>query len=529
MRNLTTELKVGLLILSGLGIIVYSSVVVTGWRPGLADTYRLSIHFNNASGLLPGSPVQVAGVKIGQVDEIALEEGQAVVKASIFKRYPVYADATATIKSLGILGDKYIEVRQGSPGQAALQDGDTIVLVLPGSDLDSLVENLSNILNDIRSVTTALRETLGSDAGRQRLDNILDRIAKATADISRITDATNKQIDTILNGLTGFATNLDTMVAENRSGLKQTIDNFAQFSEDLRQLVGRNREALDQIIANLNTFADALGKDTPQITGDLRDILANNKESLNKAITSIDSSFSKLDQTMTNIQSISDKLDKGEGTLGKLINDEQTVDELNSALTGINKFLTDADRIKLDIGGRVEYLTDQGDYKSYVDVRLQPLKDRYYLIQLVDNPRGKVTQRTIAQTVGNTTTTTEETVTEDKFQLSLIIAQRYYDTVIKGGLMENTFGLGVEQYFGKEDDYRIGLDVWDFGNDLGPHVKLTGYWRFFSNAFLVVGGDDLASDNTQLRDAFFGIGLHFNEDSLKPLFSSLPVGTLTGN
>src|SRR3990172_8905754 len=173
MRNLTTELKVGLLILSGLGIIVYSSVVVTGWGPGLSDSVSLSIHFNNAAGLLVGSPVHVAGVKIGQVQEISLEQGQAKVRAAIYKRFTLYADATATIKSLGILGDKYIEVRPGTPSQAQLRDGDTIVLVLPGGDLDSLVENLSDILHDVKSVTSALRDTLGGEAGRDRLDTIL--------------------------------------------------------------------------------------------------------------------------------------------------------------------------------------------------------------------------------------------------------------------------------------------------------------------------------------------------------------------
>lgn len=152
MRILTTELKVGLLILSGIGIIVYSSVVVTGWRPGQSDTYVLTVYFSNASGLLVGSPVQVAGVKIGQVEDIGLEQGQAKVRASIYQRFAIYADATATIKSLGILGDKYIEVRPGTPSQAELRDGDTIVLVLPGSDLDSLIENLSDILHDVKSV-----------------------------------------------------------------------------------------------------------------------------------------------------------------------------------------------------------------------------------------------------------------------------------------------------------------------------------------------------------------------------------------
>jgi len=485
------------------------------------------MYFNNASGLLVGSPVMVAGVKIGQVKDISLAEGQAKVVASIFNRYKLYADATATIKSLGILGDKYIEVRPGTPSQAPLHDGDTIVLVLPGSDLDSLVENLSDILKDVKSVTGALRETLGGEEGRQRLDTILTQIEKATSDISRITDATNRQIDTILSNLNHFTASLDQITSENRKDLKQTIANFASFSEDLKQLTSHNRESLQRIITSLDTFTSALAKDGPPITGDLKQILAENKQSLNHAVTNLDRSFDKLDQTMTHIQSISDKMDKGQGTIGKLLNDDTTVDQLNGALAGLNKFLTDADRIQLDVGGHVEYLVREGAYKSYVDIRLRPLKDRYYLLQLVDNPRGKVTTRTITDTTGATTLTTDETVIENKLQLSLLIGQRYYDTVIKGGLMEDTFGLGIEQYFGATDDYRIGLDVWDFSNKQGPHVKLTAYWRFFSNAFMVVGGDDLASKNTNLRDAFFGIGLHFNEDSLKPLFSSLPVGSLT--
>ena len=528
MRTLTTELKVGLLILAGMGIAVYSSVLVTGWRPGLGDTYPLFIYFDNAAGLLAGSPVQVAGVKIGQVDVITLEEGRAKVQVSIVRRYTVRADATATIKSLGILGDKYVEVSLGTPNQPALQDEETIRFVLPSADLDSLVENLSVILGDVQSVTGALRQTLGGETGRERLDTILEQIVKATGDISRIADATNRQIDAILGNLAGFTGNLDAITAENRAGLKQTIANFAAFSDDLKELSARNRESLEAIIANLDTFSAALAEDGPEITSDLREILSENKRSLNHAITNLDRSFTKLDSTMTNIESISGKIDEGEGTLGRLINDETTVEELNSALAGVNKFLTEADRIKLDLGGHVEYLADQGEFKTYFDVRLQPLKDRYYLLQLVDNPRGKIEDRTVITQTGGMTTTTEQRVIEDEFQISLIIAQRYFDTVLKGGIFENTFGIGVEQWFGSADEYRIGLDVWDFGGDLGPHVKLTGYWRFFSNAFLVVGGDDLASDDPRFRDAFFGIGIHFNEDSLKSLLTSAAIGGVGG-
>lgn len=118
MRNLTTELKVGLLILGGLGLIVSASVVVTGWHPGQGGTYTLYVNFDNVSGLLPRSPVSVAGVKIGQVTSIDLHGGRARIEMQIFKRFGVHTDARATVRSLGVLGDKYVELtldRKASP------------------------------------------------------------------------------------------------------------------------------------------------------------------------------------------------------------------------------------------------------------------------------------------------------------------------------------------------------------------------------------------------------------------------------
>lgn len=530
MKNLTIELKVGLLILTGLLAIVYASVVVTGWRPGIGDTYRVSVYFSNVSGLLAGSPAQIAGVKIGQVESISLEDDKARVVLSIYKSQVLGQDARASIKSLGILGDKYISILPGSAIHTPLQEGDVISLTLPGGDLDSLVDSLGNILSDFEAISASLRNALADERGASRLDGIMEEIANATSDISRITDTTNKQIDTILSNLSKFSVNMERITSENRVSIKETLDNLAAFSGELRNITVKNRDSLESIIVNLDTFTNALAKDGPSITNDLRQVLAENKQSLNNAVVSLERSFDQLDSTMANLESISEKIDEGEGTLGKLVNDETTVEELNEALGGINKFLTDAQQVKLDLGGHTEYLNKQKAYKSYFDIRLQPLKDRYYLIQLVDNPRGKVEKKTTTRsTDGGTPVVVEETVVEETFQMSLIIAQRYYDTVVRGGIMENRFGMGIDQYFGKEDQFSIGMDVWDFSNELGPHVKVTGLWRFYSNAFLVVGGDDLASEDPQFRDAFFGIGIHFNEDNLKTLMSGLPISSLTGN
>jgi phospholipid/cholesterol/gamma-HCH transport system substrate-binding protein len=523
LKNLSTELRVGLLILTGIGIIVYASVVVTGWKPGQGDTTPIVVYFDNVAGLLAGSPVQVAGVKVGQIADIELDGNRAKVTLAIFKRYTVHADGKAAIRSLGILGDKYIELTLGSATSPTLVAGDTIVLVATGSDLDSLVQTLSEILKDVKSVTGSLNAVLGGEPGQQRLDNIMNQIAKTTSDLSRITDTTNKQIDLILANITSFAGTLDRIGKENEQGIKRSLDNLAAFTGELRNLTVKNRESLDAIIANLDTFTKSLAKDGPQITEDLGKLLRDNRESLTSTVSNLDRSMAKLNTTMDGLQSISRKMDSGEGTLGKLINDTETVDQLNSALAGVNRYLTDLDRIKLDIGVHTEHLSKQDEYKSYLSIYLQPLKDRYYLLQLVDNPRGTVTTKTTTTKTGGATSTKEEHITTEQLQLSLQIGQRYFDTVFKGGLMENEFGVGVEQYFGRTDQYRIGLDVWDFGNDLGPHVKISALWRFYSNAFVVIGADDVASKESKFRDAFFGVGVRFNEDSLKPLVSSLPI------
>ena len=588
MRNLTTELKVGLLILGGIALIVYSSIVVTGWRPGQSDTYSVYVHMDNVAGLLEGSPVQVSGIKIGEVREIELVDNRARLRLEVYKRYRLYSDSKATIKSLGILGDKYIDVNPGTPTQVPLKEGDTIIFVIPGSDLDSLVDTAAVILRDVQAVTGTLRDTLGGDPGRERLNALLDELVAAAANLNKFTivlervmrdneqtlgrtagnleDATGglrriiedneSGLQSIVNKLEGFSgnierisadneaglreivgslnrftTNIERITAENEQGIKQTIDNLAGFSAELEALVAENRQALDTIVAQFGTFTDALATDGPEITGNARGILEENRTLLKSSIANLDRSFEKLDATMSNLNQVTGKLERGEGTIGKLINDETTVEELNSALTGINKFLTDLNRLKLDIGGHVEYLTSQQEYKSYLTVKLQPLKNRWYVIQLVDNPRGHITRRTIQKSTSGTSTedtTTEEVETTDELQFSILINQRYFDTVLRGGLMESSFGIGVEQLFGADDQYSVGLDVWDFSNEFGPHAKVTALWRFYSNAFVLVGYDDFLSEREEFRDAFFGVGVNFNEDSLKPLFSSLPISSVSG-
>lgn len=147
-------------------MLVYSSIRVTQHSPDLKGTYDLVAYFDNVTGLAVSTAVRVAGIQVGEVTQIDLERGRARVTMAIYQKYQMRTDTRAIIKSIGILGDVYIELTMGSPNSEALQHNDVVQLVEPSASLDNLIENLTHILNDVRGVTKALNNSLGAKVER---------------------------------------------------------------------------------------------------------------------------------------------------------------------------------------------------------------------------------------------------------------------------------------------------------------------------------------------------------------------------
>ena len=110
------ETKVGIFFFAaiailGLLIIRTEKMVVFGKK----NTNQYAMDFEQVAGLSVQSQVRVAGVKVGTVDEIRLEGGKARVIIGLPTDVPVYADASVQLSSLGILGEKYVDLNQGKP------------------------------------------------------------------------------------------------------------------------------------------------------------------------------------------------------------------------------------------------------------------------------------------------------------------------------------------------------------------------------------------------------------------------------
>lgn len=139
MKKISVEFIVGLFLLTGIAAVTYLSVVISGVSGFGTDGYRLMAKFENSSGLKRGAVIEIAGVRIGQVKSISLDSDtqESLVWLEIDQGIEVQDDAVASIRTAGIIGDKYIKISTG--GGDLLVDGDEIIETESAISIEELV------------------------------------------------------------------------------------------------------------------------------------------------------------------------------------------------------------------------------------------------------------------------------------------------------------------------------------------------------------------------------------------------------
>ncbi|HWG96979.1 MAG TPA: outer membrane lipid asymmetry maintenance protein MlaD [Nitrospira sp.] len=132
------ELIVGLFVLVGIVCLGYLSIKLGKLELIGGDVYEVDALFNSATGLKAGATVEVAGVEVGRVKGIGLKEDRAMVRLSVHNGTKLYSDTIASIKTRGIIGEKYLSLSPGGGGDP-LKPGDTIRDTESGLDLEELV------------------------------------------------------------------------------------------------------------------------------------------------------------------------------------------------------------------------------------------------------------------------------------------------------------------------------------------------------------------------------------------------------
>jgi len=307
--------------------------------------------------------------------------------------------------------------------------------------------------------------------------------------------------------------------------IDELIGKLSNISTDLGGFVAELNDesfkaSLRNTMANLEDITDRLKSDTPQVMDDLKSALADLRKVMKNAGPKVESIATKLDSAMDNIQSIARKIDEGEGTIGKLVNDEDLYTSVTGAAKGIEKTLGGINRFRTFINFKSEYMPDFDVTKGYFDITFQPRDDRYYILGIVTNPIGKI-ENTIAIYNGIVTGYQESEVVKDDIDFTALFGKRWHNTSLRIGLIESTFGLGADQYFFK-DRIKLYVDAWDFNADEylseNMHFKLGADIFATKNLYLTAGYDNFLND---YREGYYvGAGIRFEDEDFKYLFGS---------
>ena len=138
MEKAKLELVVGIFVLAGIACLAYLSIKLGKLELIGGDVYEVEAQFNTATGLKPGASIEIAGVEVGRVKDITLKDDRAAVLLAVNKSVKLYSDTIASIKTRGIIGEKFMALSPGGGGDP-LKPGDTIRDTESGLDLEELV------------------------------------------------------------------------------------------------------------------------------------------------------------------------------------------------------------------------------------------------------------------------------------------------------------------------------------------------------------------------------------------------------
>ena len=528
MSSLATPLRVGLVVLAAAGTFALGLSFIGGAKIGRDGSYRLYALFDDATGLGVRTRVQIAGIPIGQVEKIELlqETAQAKVWLRIKKDIQLHADASLNKRSESILGDFLLDMTPGHADRPLLRDGDEIKNVVRAPGMNEVFTQLSKIAGDIQAITHSLRSVLASEEGEASLRSLV-------ANLKIISEGLRRTIE-------GSGARLDDVLA-----------NFQGFSSDLRKLTSGEKE---DVVAILKNTRDATAE-ARNILKTVGDIVGSAKEGeLKESISGVRGTLEQLKKTVDNVESVTRKIDSGQGTVGRLVNDDRLVKNLEEASRNISNLVGKADSLKIDITERSEFLIGQPGNrtsilpdantaynpwtKNYFTITIAPKPDKWYGFELVDDPRG-VTRRVEIQNSSTPPSTfypqrLVQITTERQLKFSGYIAKRFGPISGRFGILENTGGFGIKAHL-LSDDLTLSADFFEFANPLKDHprVKLYADYRFLGHILITAGVDDLVntpqadlSSPTRVvsgRDFFIGAGFFFTDEDLKLVASALSI------
>jgi phospholipid/cholesterol/gamma-HCH transport system substrate-binding protein len=509
-KGLSAGLKVGILtlVVAFFGFWMWKQI---GERASGEGGYDLWAQFRDAQGLASKSRVVIAGLTIGEIVDRRLEGRVARVTVKIRRGTEIWSNAIIFKKSSSLLGEFYLEIDPGTP-ESVSADGVVTKnhLLEPGDQIPNVVESTTT-----DEIMRSVGETL------PRVDKALDEIQGLVADVRRLV---NGQITHMADTLERDVSRDSELVNSILIKADRALGNIDGIVADVKKVTGNADDRVDKIFDNVETASSEAkmfmveARQTGQAVRDKLDRL--------------DKTLAAVEETAENTSSISKKIDSDQGTLGRLVNDPTIADNIADITNDAKSFTSGLFGLQTIVGMRGEYNFLARNYRSYVSVELHTRQDKFYLIEIVGDPRGDVNEHL---EYDETNEEWNRTLSADYgYRFTFQLGKRYDWLGLRIGLKDSSGGVGADAYL-MGDSLRATLDIFDFSYYKVPRVKLAMAYSFFRYLYVYAGVDDVLNPHTEVPiagdtvtdgerkvwsfglDFFAGAGLRFTDQDLTSL------------
>jgi phospholipid/cholesterol/gamma-HCH transport system substrate-binding protein len=491
MKETYNAAKVGLLVL----LIVAASIAIYRFVDEGAqgdEGYRVYAIFDDVQGLVPKSRVLIAGIPVGTIESIKLSGDRARVDLRVDRAVKLYENAQVAQRSASLLGETLLVILPGGPPKSELPDGAQIATAAPATKTDDVIQTVGEIAESVKKVAAQLERSFGTDEAGDKMSSALKNLTEALEGVNRTIRSNEEAVGHTVD-------NIEDITTDAAPKIERILTHIEEVTRDIHSVIGNNAKGLDQGLGRVDT-----------------------------TIASIERASKDLESVMKDVKQVTERTARGEGTIGRLTQDETLINEVEGVVETVNNLVEPIGRLQTIVELRSEYNFLANSFKNYVGLRIQPREDRYYWFQLIADPRGRTTftqrQVRVSPPPDGDPEFYQETVaeTKDAFRFSLMFAKRVHFATFRFGILESTGGLALDLW-GMHDKLELTSEVYAIGEQQYARVRERLSWEVVKTLWIVGGIDDALN---QSRDFFLGAQLRFNDTDLKSMLPFVPATTM---
>jgi len=245
------EIRAGVFLLLSFVILAVMIFAVSDIQSLFKKKKEIKVLFQFSDGIEKNAPVRLSGIKVGKVTDIrvAPERGDKIeLTLSVFSDTVIRRDTKASIKTLGLVGGKYVELTGGSPQSPLLEQGGVII----GEEsfkMEDLTKTALDVVNKLKNIATNIDAMLGDPAFTKSLRATVANLQDVSANIKVMTSSKDevaqglkdlpvilKKVEESMNNIKAISEKSDAMLGDNKKNIDATMESVKEITNNLKEL-----------------------------------------------------------------------------------------------------------------------------------------------------------------------------------------------------------------------------------------------------------------------------------------------------